>query len=269
MQLRWPRVTFLAVASFAHSPSQEKWRTIRFRLCGVPSPGVQAPGWLVEEMKTTFGCLQPAFERVVRMDPSCSRYSFPNYNFCFRRIFDLYGCSHFNGDFPPLKSKTKREEIVFLWLKIINYLRWPYINSDAQIFGRDHRTNARTIWKQRTERAARSQPKPRSTPARAVGNVTCIARHGGYRQAVAVEAAEPRAATYADPSDHRFRWLYAPRARPPSPELLSDEWFADLCRPYPDASDDPGDEPGDGHSHQRHQLDMDGAIGFECGWRLS
>jgi hypothetical protein len=66
------------------------------------------------------------------------RHSFISYNFVFRRLFDLLGCSHLGADFPPLKSKRKREDIISIWLTLIRYLRWPYINSDARLFGAAH-----------------------------------------------------------------------------------------------------------------------------------
>ena len=86
---------------------QEKFLTLRRYLSGVRSLGEDASEELVEFLKTRFEELQIPFELLVRS--AGTRYSFIHYNFLFRRLFDLYGCSHFGVDFPPLKSKRKRE----------------------------------------------------------------------------------------------------------------------------------------------------------------
>jgi hypothetical protein len=118
----------------------EKFLTIRYLLCGVPSTGMSArvtPAF-VTTMKQLFMQTQVPFAQVVR--GRLRRYSFISYNFCFRRIFDIMGCSYMGEDFPPLKSKRKRDDVVFLWLLLIRHLRWPYINSDAAIFGAEYGT---------------------------------------------------------------------------------------------------------------------------------
>lgn len=96
--------------------------TIRTLLCGIRSLGTDASDDLVEFLKNRFAELQVPFETVVRTEGV--RYSFINYNFCFRRLFDLCGASHFGRDFPPLKSKKKREDIIQLWLKLIAFTKW-------------------------------------------------------------------------------------------------------------------------------------------------
>ncbi len=85
-----------------------------------------------------FALLQVPFAVLVRQHGG--RYSFVNNNFCFRRCFDLLGVSHYGVDFPPLKSKKKRDDIVAMWLKMIQFLRWPYVNSDARLFGDKYAT---------------------------------------------------------------------------------------------------------------------------------
>lgn len=116
----------------------EKFLTIRYRLSGLPSYGRHADGQIVFELKNLFAQLQVPFDRLVRHRGT--RYSFPNYNFVFRRCFDLLGCNNYNIDFPPLKSYKKREDIICIWIKLIRYLNWPYINSDAKIFGPEYFT---------------------------------------------------------------------------------------------------------------------------------
>lgn len=117
--------------------------TIRRRLCGIHSFGFRASEELVEFLKTCFKQLQLPFELLVRSEGI--RYSFLNYNFLFRRFFDLYGCSHYGVDFPPLKSKKKREDTVLLYIKLIGYVKWPYINRDAALFGEAYGTSWDTL----------------------------------------------------------------------------------------------------------------------------
>jgi hypothetical protein len=70
-------------------------------------------------------------------------------------LFDLRGVSHFNVDFPPLKSKKKREDIIILWLKMISYLKWPYMNSDGRVFGPAFKSDIRQL----TARRRKTSPK--------------------------------------------------------------------------------------------------------------
>ena len=128
----------------------EKALTIRYKLCGIPSHGKNAPAWIVEEFKHMFGCLQVPFDRLVRSRKE--RYSFPNYNFVIRRFCDFLGCTEYAVDFPPLKSAKKREEIVRIWLKLIKFLRWPYINSDGETFGSEYAVNTRGLTEQQQRR---------------------------------------------------------------------------------------------------------------------
>lgn len=113
----------------------EKWLTIRFVLTGKRSYGWNAPQWLCDYMTEMFMQLQIPFDRLVKV--TGLRYSFPSLNFCFRRFFDLWGCSHMGKDFPPLKNKQKRLDVILLWLKLIKYLGWPYINNDNKLFGEE------------------------------------------------------------------------------------------------------------------------------------
>jgi hypothetical protein len=101
---------------------QEKFLTIRRLLCGVSSLGTQAPDELVAFLKRMFAALQIPFECIVRLEGI--RYSFLNYNFLFRRFFDLGGVSHYGKDFPPLKSKKKREDTILLYLRLLAVNKW-------------------------------------------------------------------------------------------------------------------------------------------------
>ena len=115
---------------------QEKFLTLRLQLCGRGSLGLHVNDYLVLRLKELFKQLQVPFAQ--RAERTGRRHSFISYNFVFRRLFDLLGCSHLGADFPPLKSRKKREDIVSIWLDLIAYLGWPYLNSDAQLYGAAH-----------------------------------------------------------------------------------------------------------------------------------
>ncbi len=88
---------------FANAFVQEKFLSIRRILSGIRSLGHYASEELVEFLRDRFKDLQIPFEFLVRQDGV--RYSFLNYNFLFRRFFDLYGVSHYGVEFvsdPPL-----------------------------------------------------------------------------------------------------------------------------------------------------------------------
>jgi len=121
----------------------EKFLSIRHMLCGVPSFGIYITDSLALQLKSMFSLLQAAFTYVVRRPKL--RYSFLNYNFVFRRLLDLLGRSELGLDFPPLKSRRKREDITYLWALLVKYLQWPYLNSDAQLFGAAYHTRLSTI----------------------------------------------------------------------------------------------------------------------------
>jgi hypothetical protein len=141
----------------------EKFLTIRFRLCGKSSCGVKAPVWIDDEIKRMFALVEAPFDRLVR-DKSV-RSSFPNYNFCFRRFFDILGCPQYNVDFPPLKSQKKREDIILIWLKLIHYLKWPYLNSDGDYFGDEYKINARELLRRRRRCASKRRAPESLLPA--------------------------------------------------------------------------------------------------------
>ncbi len=104
---------------------QEKFLTIRWYLCGITSYGRNATEELVEFLKWFFASLQVPFETIIRRKGV--RYSFINYNFLFRRAFDLYdwiNCRHYGKDFPPLKSKKKREDVILWYLELLEYTKW-------------------------------------------------------------------------------------------------------------------------------------------------
>ncbi len=161
----------------------EKYLTIRMHLGeGTHSLGLRVSDSFVFRMKEIFAKLQPAFAYTVRS--TGVRYSFVNYNFCFRRIFDIMMHGAFGIDFPPLKSKKKREDIVVLWANLIVYLRWPYLNSDAQLFGPAHAIELPGLLARRTASAAPTAAKR-----------------------TRIDASPPAAAatTHTSGSDHRFR----------------------------------------------------------------
>ena len=140
----------------------EKFFSIRHKLCGVSSYGAKASGELLIFLRDMFARLQVPFETIVRV--MGERYSFPNYNFCMRRLFDLYGVPHYCTDFPPLKSKKKREEIVLMWLRLVTFLRWPYINSDGEHWGASYQCDIASVRQRKRNRrnAAHANKKVQS-----------------------------------------------------------------------------------------------------------
>jgi hypothetical protein len=138
--------------------SQEKFLTIRSWLCGINSSGVLASDDLVDFLRAMFSLCQMPFEQVIRQEGA--RYSFINYNFIFRRFFDLAGVSeHFSRDFPPLKSKKKREDIILHWFKILSHTGWPYLNSDGDLFGPEYHTDVGALRQRRRAAAARADQR--------------------------------------------------------------------------------------------------------------
>ncbi len=113
-----------------------------------------------------FTLIEIPFAMVVRN--AGSRYSFINYNFVFRRFFDLLSVPHFSRDFPPLKSRKKREDCCWFWVCITNFLRWPYINNDGEIFGDEYAVDIRALTYKRTHskrRVGRANANAPASPA--------------------------------------------------------------------------------------------------------
>ena len=102
------------------------------------SLGYNASDELVEFLKSCFALLQYPFDAFVRK--AGWRYSMINLNFLFRRFFELWGAPHLGVDFPPLKSKKKREDTIVAYLQLTRYTKWPYINYDAKLFGAEYHT---------------------------------------------------------------------------------------------------------------------------------
>ena len=141
----------------------EKWLTIRHRLTGIESYGVHANDYVVDELRTLFNVVQAPFGR------SChginGRSSMLNYNFLFRRFFDLIGESFYGEDFPPLKSPAKRETMVMLWINICHIMSWPYINGDDSLFGADFYVDPLDNGaRNRNRPAPRREPAPQREP---------------------------------------------------------------------------------------------------------
>jgi len=121
----------------------EKYLTIRCWVSeGVESKGAQLPQpqreALFYVLSTLFARLQEPFDVMAKV--CWNRHSFVNYNFIFRRLLDLIDQSNLATDFPPLKNKRKRNDIILMWIDLIIYLDWPYINSDGANFGSDYET---------------------------------------------------------------------------------------------------------------------------------
>lgn len=205
----------------------EKFLTIRYRLCGVKSFGAEAPGWLIEEMKSMFRQLEIPFDRIVRRRGS--RYSFPNYNFVIRRLFDLLGCPNFGLDFPPLKSNKKRIEIVAIWISLVRFLNWPYINSDGNLFGSKYHTPiSRRILEFTRPRSEQQQHRSQTKPNPDTNN-----RDQGLRR----QSANSESAALGD--------------------VLSEQAAANLLATLADLDHCFGDLTVNDHLHQRRESDMD------------
>jgi len=153
-----------------HALVQEKFLTIRLALCGRGSLGLRVNEVLILSLKQLFERLQVPFAQLA--ERTGRRHSFISYNFVFRRLFDLLGCSHLGADFPPLKSKKKREDIISIWLGLITYLQWPYLNSDAQLFGSGHAVDLAALYHRRG---------PAPQPARKRAKTSAHAQHGSDR----------------------------------------------------------------------------------------
>ena len=130
-----------------HALMQEKFLTIRRVLCGISSLGSTINDDFVNVLKAMFAALQIPFESIVRQEGV--RYSFLNYNFLFRRFFDLCNRSHYGKDFAPLKSKKKREETILLYLRLLEVVKWPYINTDGTLFGTEYHTDITALRRKR------------------------------------------------------------------------------------------------------------------------
>ena len=170
---------------------QEKFLSIRRRLCGVSSLGSRAPPELVDFLKQMFSALQIPFESIVRRERI--RYSFVNYNFLFRRFFDLWGAPHYGKDFPPLKSKKKREDTILLYLRLLEVVQWPYINSDGELFGKGYHTDIYALRRRRSQHATKKQRTGEAPEHNSVADATRI---GG----------DSRLQANADACAGGFRW---------------------------------------------------------------
>lgn len=84
----------------------------------------------------------------LRVQKKGARYSMISYNFIFRRLFDLLGLSWLGVDFPPLKNEGKRRKLIAFWVRMTTFLRWPYVNSDAELFGQEFYVDAQTVIKE-------------------------------------------------------------------------------------------------------------------------
>lgn len=153
----------------------EKWLTIRSRLCGVDSYGVNAPPELDETLKARF---EEVHRTALRLGQRDKRISLISYNFIIRRIFDLIGCSRYGLDFPPLKNHSKRVELVGHWMAYISFLNWPYINSDADNFGSDFVVDTATAVRRFEARFAHLNERVQSPRPRQQSPERVPASHG-------------------------------------------------------------------------------------------
>jgi len=76
----------------------------------------------------------------------------------------LMGVSEYGRDFPPLKNEGKRKRLVISWLAMIKFLRWPYINSDAELFGKEFEIDVAALAHERTE--SKQPPAKKTKTAR-------------------------------------------------------------------------------------------------------
>lgn len=112
-------------------------------LCGVVSLGYNVDEELVDFLKSCFSQIQHPFEKYVQQ--AGARYSLINYNSLFRRFFELWGAPYLGADFPPLKSKRKREESIVAYLYCLEETKWPYLDSDEELFGEEYKLDWKSI----------------------------------------------------------------------------------------------------------------------------
>lgn len=112
---------------------QERYRSVRWRIWGIRSIGMDVDDSIAVELEELFDAVLRAFPYV--KSRFGRRKSSPGYNFVFRRLLDLLGHTSLGVDFPPLKSRKKRSDAVRLWRAFCAHLNWPYVNSDGKLFG--------------------------------------------------------------------------------------------------------------------------------------
>lgn len=111
----------------------EKWRTIRYYCTRIASTGARIADYEVYDLTRMFSQIEGPFNRLVASVDK-KRQSFLNYNFVLRRLNDLRGRTHLNSDLPPLKTPAKQKALVRIWMAICQDLKWPYVNTDCDMF---------------------------------------------------------------------------------------------------------------------------------------
>lgn len=108
----------------------EKWRTIRWRFCGLASTGSKIPPELVEFLLDAFDQLDQAFAKVV--DP-LKQKKFPHYDTAIYRLLELKGQAELGGDLEKIRTRRGQKNFELCWWNMCKYLKWPYISRDEKI----------------------------------------------------------------------------------------------------------------------------------------
>ena len=139
------------------------------------------------------------------------RYSMISYNFVLRRLLDMIGCSDLGIDFPPLKDKGKRIKLVVWWLRMIKHLRWPYINSDGQLFGDEYFVDIFKLevdGKQCVSRGEQRQPRRKAGERNTQDPETeCVATAEDETEQWVADLVTLAEGTHSRDGSGEFRWI--------------------------------------------------------------
>lgn len=108
----------------------EKWRTIRWRFCGLASTASEIPADLVNFLLDAFDQLDQAFAHAI--DPMTQK-KFPHYDTVIYRLLELKGRAELGGDLEKLRTRKGQKNFELCWWKMCKYLKWPYISRDEKI----------------------------------------------------------------------------------------------------------------------------------------
>lgn len=109
----------------------EKWRTIRWRFCGVASSISEIPPDLLNFLMHAFDQLDQAFPKAVG-DP-LKRKKFPHYDTIIYRLLELKGCAELGKDLEEIKTRRGKKSVERCWWLFCKYFKWPYISRDEKI----------------------------------------------------------------------------------------------------------------------------------------
>lgn len=98
------------------------WLVIRYRFSGVRSTYFSCSPFELEQ-------LEQLFAQVLKYKLHEPKFNL-NFNFIFRRLFDLIGRPDCCDDFPRQKTVWREKKNIDFWIRNCTFNKWPYINSD-------------------------------------------------------------------------------------------------------------------------------------------